>query len=62
MIRDGEVRTGPDWRRMSVTYRRFDEDYVDSDLTEMKAVFPYVPEMIERYFGEEPILQNAPIY
>lgn len=25
-----------------------------------KAVFPYVPDMIERYLGERPILQNAP--
>ncbi|HZC18234.1 MAG TPA: circularly permuted type 2 ATP-grasp protein, partial [Rubrobacteraceae bacterium] len=25
-----------------------------------KAVFPYVPAMIERYLGEEPILANAP--
>lgn len=25
-----------------------------------KAVFPYVPAMIERYLGEEPILRNAP--
>lgn len=25
-----------------------------------KAVFPYVPAMIERYLGERPVLQNAP--
>jgi uncharacterized circularly permuted ATP-grasp superfamily protein len=25
-----------------------------------KAVFPYVPAMIERYLGEEPVLRNAP--
>lgn len=25
-----------------------------------KAVFPYVPAMIERYLGEKPLLQNAP--
>jgi uncharacterized circularly permuted ATP-grasp superfamily protein len=24
-----------------------------------KAVFPYVPAMIERYLGEEPILNNV---
>jgi uncharacterized circularly permuted ATP-grasp superfamily protein len=63
-------------------YRRFDEDYVDTDLPEMhevylaggisfvnavgsgiaddKAVFPYVPTMIERYLDETTILQNAP--
>jgi glutamate---cysteine ligase / carboxylate-amine ligase len=27
-----------------------------------KAVFPYVPAMIETYLGETPILQNAPTY
>ena len=27
-----------------------------------KAVFPYVPAMIERYLGEAPILSNAPTY
>ena len=27
-----------------------------------KAVFPYVPAMIEQYLGETPILSNAPTY
>jgi len=27
-----------------------------------KAVFPFVPAMIEHYLGERPILQNAPTY
>jgi carboxylate-amine ligase len=27
-----------------------------------KAVFPYVPAMIEHYLGETPILANAPTY
>ena len=83
-VRDGEVRTRPDGRRLDAMYRRFDEDYVDSDLPGMKdvylngnigfanafgvgvaddkAVFPYVPDMISRYLGERPILQNAPTY
>jgi carboxylate-amine ligase len=65
-------------------YRRFDEDYVDSDLPEMKrvylegrlgfanafgagvaddkAVFPFVPAMIEHYLRERPILKNAPTH
>ncbi|HJQ29368.1 MAG TPA: circularly permuted type 2 ATP-grasp protein, partial [Rubrobacter sp.] len=73
-----------DGRRLDVIYRRFDEDYIDSDLPELeiaylegnvgfvngpgagiaddKAVFPYVPAMIERYLGETPILSNAPTY
>jgi uncharacterized circularly permuted ATP-grasp superfamily protein len=83
-VRDGEVRTRSDGRRLDAMYRRFDEDYVDTDLPEMKdvylngkigfvnafgagvaddkAVFPYVPDMIEHYLGERPILQNAPTY
>ncbi len=27
-----------------------------------KAVFPYVPAMIERYLGEKPLMQNAPTF
>ncbi len=83
-VRDGGVRTRPDGRRLDAMYRRFDEDYVDSDLPGMKdvylnggigfanafgvgvaddkAVFPYVPAMIEHYLGERPILHNAPTY
>jgi glutamate---cysteine ligase / carboxylate-amine ligase len=67
-----------------VIYRRFDEDYIDTDLSELqraylegnvalvnapgvdvandKAVFPYVPAMIEHYLEETPILPNAPTY
>ncbi len=83
-VKGGEVRTRPDGRRLDAMYRRFDEDYVDTDLPEMrdvylngrigfanafgagvaddKAVFPFVPSMIERYLGETPLLQNAPTY
>ena len=83
-VKGGEVRTHPDGRRLDAMYRRFDEDYVDTDLPEMKdvylegkigfanafgagvaddkAVFPFVPAMIENYLGEGPILQNAPTY
>ncbi|HEV2092463.1 MAG TPA: circularly permuted type 2 ATP-grasp protein [Rubrobacter sp.] len=83
-VRGGEVRVRPDGRRLDAMYRRFDEDYVDTDLPEMKdaylngkigfanafgagvaddkAVFPFVPAMIERYLGERPVLQNAPTY
>lgn len=83
-VRGGEVRTRSDGRRLDAMYRRFDEDYVDTDLPEMKdvylngkigfvnafgagvaddkAVFPYVPDMIEHYLNEKPILQNAPTY
>jgi uncharacterized circularly permuted ATP-grasp superfamily protein len=80
-VRDGEVRDRSDGRRIDVIYRRFDEDYVETDLPELegvylegrvnfvnafgvgvaddKAVFPCVPAMIERYLGEEPILNNV---
>lgn len=83
-VRNGEVRARPDGRRLDAMYRRFDEDYVDTDLPEMKdvylngrigfvnafgagvaddkAIFPFVPAMIERYLGEKPILANAPTY
>ena len=83
-VKGGEVRTRPDGLRLDAMYRRFDEDYVDTDLPEMKdvyldgkigfanafgagvaddkAVFPFVPDMIEHYLGESPILQNAPTY
>ena len=83
-VKNGEVRARPDGRRLDAMYRRFDEDYVDTDLPGMKdaylggkigfanafgagvaddkAVFPFVPAMIERYLGERPILRNAPTY
>ncbi len=83
-VRGGEVRDRSDGRRIDVIYRRFDEDYVDTDLPELeavyregkvnivnalgvgvaddKAVFPYVPAMIERYLGEKPLLKNAATY
>jgi uncharacterized circularly permuted ATP-grasp superfamily protein len=83
-VRNGEVISRPDGRRLDVMYRRFDEDYVDTDLPELKdvylngglafanafgvgvaddkAVFPYVPAMIEHYLGETPILNNAPTF
>ncbi len=84
LVRNGEVRTRADGRRLDAMYRRFDEDYVDTDLPEMKkaylegrigfanafgagvaddkAVFPFVPDMIEHYLGEKPVLQNAPTH
>jgi uncharacterized circularly permuted ATP-grasp superfamily protein len=71
-------------RKIDVIYRRFDENYIDTDLPELervylegnvalvnapgvgiaddKAVFPYVPAMIETYLRETPILRNAPTY
>ena len=83
-VKGGEVITKPDGRRLDAMYRRFDEDYVDTDLPEMKrvyleggtgfanafgagvaddkAVFPFVPAMIEHYLGERPILKNAPTH
>ena len=83
-VKRGEVVTRPDGRRLDAMYRRFDEDYVDSDLPEMKrvylegkigfanafgagvaddkAVFPFVPAMIEHHLGESPILKNAPTH
>ena len=83
-VEGGEVRARPDGRRLDALYRRFDEDYVDTDLPELKnvylnggigfanafgagvaddkAVFPYVPAMVERYLGESPILRNARTY
>jgi len=81
-IQDDEVRDRSDGRRIDVIYRRFDEDYIRTDLPELekayqegevsfenalgvgvaddKAVFPYVPNIIERYLGEQPILENVP--
>ncbi len=83
-VKNGEVRTRSDGRRLDAMYRRFDEDYVDTDLPGLKdvylngrigfanafgagvaddkAVFPFVPAMVERYLGERPILQNARTY
>ena len=79
--RGGEVRDRSDGRRIDVVYRRFDEDYVETDVPGLagvylegrvnfvsalgvgvaddKAVFPYVPAMIKRYLGEEPVLRNV---
>jgi uncharacterized circularly permuted ATP-grasp superfamily protein len=84
VVSEGFVYTRESGRRIDVIYRRFDEDYIDTDLPELekvylegnvalanapgvgvaddKAVFPYVPAMIETYLGEAPILQNAPTY
>jgi carboxylate-amine ligase len=81
-IRSGEVLDRSDGRRIDVIYRRFDEDYIETDLPDLeavylegkvnivnalgvgvaddKAVFPYVPAMIERYLGEKPLLENVP--
>jgi len=80
-IRNGEVFTRSDGRRVDVIYRRVDGGYVVADLPELeeayragkvglanalgvgvaddKAVFPYVPDMIRTYLGEEPLLPNA---
>ena len=38
-VKGGEVRVRPDGRRLDAMYRRFDEDYVDTDLPEMKDVY-----------------------
>lgn len=84
MVSEGFVFARESGRKIDVVYRRFDEDYIDTDLPELervylegnvalvnapgvgiaddKAVFPYVPAMIETYLGETPILQNAPTY
>jgi uncharacterized circularly permuted ATP-grasp superfamily protein len=84
LVSEGFVYAREDGCRIDVLYRRFDEDYVDSDLPGLKraylegnvgfvnapgvgvaddkAVFPYVPAMIENYLGEVPILSNAPTY
>jgi uncharacterized circularly permuted ATP-grasp superfamily protein len=84
LVSNDAVFAREDGRRIDVIYRRFDEDYIDTDLPELeraylegnvafanapgvgvaddKAVFPYVPAMIERYLGEAPILSNAPTY
>ena len=84
VVSGGVIYAREDGRRIDVIYRRFDEDYIDTDLPELeraylegnvglvnapgvgvaddKAVFPYVPAMIERYLGEAPILSNAPTY
>jgi carboxylate-amine ligase len=83
-VSEGFVYAREDGRRLDAIYRRFDEDYIDTDLPELKgayldgnvalvnapgvgvaddkAVFPYVPAMIEHYLGEVPILRNAPTY
>lgn len=83
-VSKGYVYAREDGRRIDAIYRRFDEDYIDTDLPELdrvylegnvglvnapgvgvaddKAVFPYVPAMIEKYLSETPILANAPTY
>ncbi|HEX2742255.1 MAG TPA: circularly permuted type 2 ATP-grasp protein [Rubrobacter sp.] len=83
-VSNGVVYARDAGRRIDVIYRRFDEDYIDTDLPELeraylegnvgfvnapgvgvaddKAVFPYVPAMIEHYLRETPILSNAPTY
>ncbi|HLL38717.1 MAG TPA: circularly permuted type 2 ATP-grasp protein [Rubrobacteraceae bacterium] len=83
-VRGEEVRDRSDGCRIDVIYRRFDEDYMETDLPELeavylegkvnivnapgvgvaddKAVFPYVPTMIEHYLGEKPLLNNAPTF
>ena len=75
-VSEGFVLERESGRRIDVIYRRFDEDYIDTDLPELdkaylegnvaivnapgvgvaddKAVFPYVPAMIEHYLGEAP--------
>src|SRR3712207_8192899 len=35
----GEVRDRSDGRRIDVIYRRFDEDYIETDLPELEAVY-----------------------
>ena len=84
VVSEGFVHARVSGRRIDVIYRRFDEDYIDTDLPELwsvylegnvaivnapgvgvtddKAIFPYVPAMIEEYLGEAPILHNAPTY
>jgi uncharacterized circularly permuted ATP-grasp superfamily protein len=84
VVSEGFVHARESGRRIDVIYRRFDEDYIDTDLPELekvylegnvaianapgvgvaddKAVFPYVPAMIEEYLGETPLLRNAPTY
>ena len=84
LVSNGVVYARDAGRRIDVIYRRFDEDYIDTDLPELeraylegnvgfvnapgvgvaddKAVFPYVPAMIEHYLRETPILSNAPTY
>ncbi len=83
-VSEGFVYVRESGRKIDVIYRRFDEEYIDTDLPELervylegkvalvnapgvgvaddKAVFPYVPAMIETYLGEAPILKNAPTY
>ena len=83
-VSEGFVHARESGRKIDVIYRRFDEEYIDTDLPELervylegkvalvnapgvgvaddKAVFPYVPAMIETYLGEAPILKNAPTY
>jgi carboxylate-amine ligase len=83
-VSEGFVYARESGRKIDVIYRRFDEEYIDTDLPELervylegkvalvnapgvgvaddKAVFPYVPAMIETYLGESPMLKNAPTY
>ena len=84
VVSEGIVYARVSGRRIDLIYRRFDEDYIDTDLPGLeraylesnvslvnapgvgvaddKAVFPYVPAMIEHYLAEALILQNAPTY
>jgi carboxylate-amine ligase len=80
-VRDGEIVTRSESRRIDVVYRRFEEGHLKTQLPELedlyrggkvnivnalgvgvaddKAVFPYVPAMIEKYLEEKPILKSV---
>ena len=52
-----------DLPELEETYRRGGVNFANAlgvGVADDKAVFPYVPAMIENYLGEEPVLSNAP--
>ena len=58
-----ESRLSTDLPELEGVYREGKVNFVNAlgvGVADDKAVFPYVPAMIERYLGEEPILANAP--
>lgn len=60
-----EDRLESDHPELEHVYREGDVSVVNAfgvGVADDKAVFPYVPDMIQRYLGEEPLLSGAPTY
>jgi uncharacterized circularly permuted ATP-grasp superfamily protein len=65
------MRTTRGPKRVDVIYRRVDDysagnvsicNAIGTGVADDKSIYPYVPQMIEFYLGEKPILKNVPTY